>query len=144
VSREPATTREPLPVPVPEVTSETAEFWAATAEETLLLPRCEHCDTVIWYPRAFCPACASFDVTWFPASGRGTVYSFTIVRRPAPPYDRSGPFVVAYVELEEGPRVLTNVVECEPDEVEMGMPVEVVFHDTGEGRALYRFRPAGR
>jgi uncharacterized OB-fold protein len=140
---EQAPAREPLPVPVPDVTSETAVFWEATAEGTLLLPRCDHCDAVIWYPRAFCPVCASLDVTWFAASGRGTVYSFTVVRRPAPPYDRSGPFVVAYVELEEGPRVLTNIVECEPDAVEVDMPVEVVFHDTGEGRALYRFRPAG-
>jgi hypothetical protein len=132
---------EPLPTPVPEVTPETAAFWSATADATLLLPRCERCDTVIWYPRAFCPACGSLEVTWFPASGRGSVYSFTIIRRGAPPYDRSVPFIVAYVELAEGPRVLTNVVECEVDEVEVGMPVEVVFHETGEGPALYRFRP---
>ena len=72
------------------------------------------------------------------------MYSFTVIRRAVPPYAESAPFVVAYVELEEGLRILTNVVECEPDEVEIGMPVEVVFHDTGEERALYRFRPAGR
>jgi uncharacterized protein len=130
-----------LPIPVPEVTSETAAFWAATAEGTLLLPRCDHCDTVIWYPREFCPACGSLEVAWIPASGRGSVYSFTIIRRGAPPYDQSAPYVVAYVELAEGPRVLTNIVECDVDEVEIGMPVEVVFHDTGEGSALYRFRP---
>ncbi len=132
----------PLPTPVPEVTSETAGFWSATAEGTLLLPRCDHCDSVIWYPREFCPACGSLEVTWIPASGRGTVYSFTIIRRPVPPYEGAAPFVVAYVELEEGPRVLTNVVDCDVEEVEIGMPVEVVFHDTGEGSALYRFRPA--
>jgi hypothetical protein len=132
---------EPLPAPVADVTSETAEFWAATAEGTLLLPRCERCDTVIWYPRAFCPACASFDVTWFPASGRGTVYSFTVVRRPALPYDRSGPFVVAYVELDEGPRVLTNLVECEPDEVEIGMPVEVSLVRVDDELTLPAWRP---
>jgi uncharacterized protein len=131
----------PLPTPVPDVTAETEPFWSATAEGRLVLPRCEHCDAVIWYPRAFCPACGSLEVTWFDASGRGSVYSFTIVRRAAPPYDASAPFVVAYVELEEGPRVLTNIVECEPDDVEVGMPVEVEFHDTGEGPALYRFRP---
>jgi uncharacterized OB-fold protein len=135
--------REPeaLPVPVPDVTPETAAFWDATAQGTLLLPRCNRCDSVIWYPRTFCSVCASLDVTWFAATGRGTVYSFTVIRRPAPPYDRSAPFVVAYVELAEGPRILTNIVECAPDEVEIGMDVEVVFHDTGEGRALYRFRP---
>ena len=133
---------EPLPTPVPDVTPETEAFWAATAEGTLLLPHCTRCDTVIWYPRSFCPACGSLEVTWLPASGRGTVYSFTIVRRSAPPYDRAAPYVVAYVELDEGPRILTNVVECEPERVDVGMAVEVVFHDTGEGRALYRFRPA--
>jgi uncharacterized protein len=132
---------EALPAPVPDVTAETAEFWGGTARGELLLPRCERCGVVVWYPRAFCPACRSLDVTWFTASGRGTVYSFTVIRRGAPPYDRSTPFVVAYVELEEGPRVLTNVVDCDPDDVEVGMRVEVVFHDTGEGPALYRFRP---
>lgn len=132
---------EALPTPAPEVTTETAAFWSATADGTLLLPRCEHCDAVIWYPRAFCPACGSLDVTWVEASGRGTVYSFTVVRRGAPSYESAAPYVVAYVELEEGPRVLTNIVGCDVDDVEVGMPVEVVFHDTGQGSALYRFRP---
>jgi uncharacterized OB-fold protein len=133
-----------LPTPVPDVNPETTAFWDATASGTLLLPRCEHCDSIFWYPRAVCPSCGNLDVTWIPASGRGSVYSFTVIRRAVPPYAESAPFVVAYVELEEGLRILTNVVECEPDEVEIGMPVEVVFHDTGEERALYRFRPAGR
>jgi uncharacterized OB-fold protein len=135
---------DPLPTPVPDVTPETTAFWEATARGTLLLPRCAHCDRVFWYPRAVCPSCGNLDVTWVPASGRGSVYSFTVIRRAVPPYDAAAPFVVAYVELDEGVRILTNVVECESDEVEIGMPVEVVFHDTGEGRALYRFRPAGR
>lgn len=69
------------------------------------------------------------------------MYSFTIVRKGQMDFKEAGPFVVAYVELDEGPRVMTNIVDCEPGEVEVDMAVEVVFHDTGHGNALYRFRP---
>ena len=134
---------EALPTPVPEVTSETAAFWAATAEGTLLLPRCERCDTVIWYPRAFCPGVR--EPRRHVVRGERTRVRLQLHDHPAAARRRTTgrrPIVVAYVELEEGPRVLTNIVDCELDEVEIGMPVEVVFHDTGEGRALYRFRPA--
>ena len=74
--------------------------------------------------------------------GRGTVYSFSVVHRGPGPFSAAVPFVVAYVELAEGPRVLTNIVGCEPEEVHIGQPVSVVFCDTGEGSALYRFRPS--
>jgi hypothetical protein len=78
-----------------------------------------------------------------PASGRGTVYTFTVVHRSAVEGFRDAlPYVVAYIELEEGPRVLTNIVDCDPASVVVGMPVTVVFHDTGAGSALFRFRPA--
>ena len=132
----------PLPTPAPRTSLETEEFWKATAEGKLLLKRCDDCSTVIWYPRSFCPACSSMSTSWFEASGRGTVYTFTIVHKARGPWAGSAPYVTAYVELEEGPRVMTNVVDCEPSEVTVGMPVEVVFHDTGDGAALYRFRPA--
>jgi len=133
----------PLPVPTPAVSAEAEEFWAATAEGRLLLRRCDDCGTVIWYPRAHCPACGSQRTSWTQASGKGTVYTFTVVHRSMLEGFRDAlPYVIAYVELEEGPRVLTNVVECDPASVEVGMPVSVVFHDTGTGRALFRFRPA--
>ncbi len=132
-----------LPVPAPSPTAETAEFWAATARGTLLLPRCDECSTVIWYPRVFCPACGSQTVSWIEASGRGIIYSFTVARRGMGPYKDAAPYAVAYVELEEGPRIMTNVVDDDPGSLEVGMPVQVVFHDTGEGSALYRFRRAG-
>ncbi len=133
----------PLPVPTPAVSAEAEEFWAATAEGRLLLRRCDDCGTVIWYPRAHCPACGSQRTSWTQASGKGTVYTFTVVHRSMLEGFRDAlPYVIAYVELEEGPRVLTNVVDCDPASVEVGMPVSVVFHDTGTGRALFRFRPA--
>jgi uncharacterized OB-fold protein len=78
----------------------------------------------------------------FEASGKGTVYSYTVPRRGAGPYREAAPFVVAYVELEEGPRIMTNLVDIAIEDLAVGMPVEVVWHDTGQGNSLYRFRPA--
>ena len=133
-----------LPAPAPVVLPEVKQFWDATAEGRLLLPRCADCQTVIWYPRPYCPACASLNVVWFEASGRGSIYSFTVNRRgqaDLSAYREAGTYVLAYVELEEGPRVMTNIVDCDPESVKIGQPVQLVFHATGEGTALARFRP---
>jgi uncharacterized protein len=135
-----------LPTPAPVVLPEVKQFWDATAEGRLLLPRCVDCGTVIWYPRPYCPADASLKVEWFEASGRGTIYSFTVNRRgqaDLSAYREAGTYVLAYVELEEGPRMMTNIVDCDPESVQVGQRVEVVFHDTGQGTALPRFRPTG-
>lgn len=130
-----------LPAPAPLVTQANAAFWAATAEGRFQLQKCNACDTVIWFPRRECPSCWTNDITAFDASGKGTIYSFAIIRKGAMAYKEAGPFVVAYVELAEGPRVMTNIVDCPVDDVRVGMAVEVVWHDTGQGNALYRFRP---
>jgi uncharacterized OB-fold protein len=130
-----------LPTPAPLINVETKAFWDATVQGKLLLPRCASCNTFIWYPRKFCPECSSFDVTWVEASGRGTIYSFTVNRRGQGDY-RDMAYVLAYVELDEGPRMLTNIVDCDYDKVAVGQSVELVFHDTGKGVALPRFRPA--
>ena len=139
-----AVTERVLPAPAPPVQPEVKQFWDATAEGRLLLPRCTDCQGVIWYPRPYCPQCGSLKVEWIQASGRGTIYSFTVNRRgqaDMPEYRNAGTYVLAYVELEEGPRVMTNIVDCDPDSVAIGQAVEVVFHDTGQGNALPRFRP---
>ena len=130
------------PAPAPGVNPETRQFWDATAQGRLLLKRCLDCGSVIWYPRAICPDCASLRTEWFEASGRGRVYSYTTNYRGQGSYQDAGPYVLAYVELDEGPRVMTNVVGADADGLAVGMPVEVVFHDTGDGTALPRFRPA--
>ena len=130
-----------LPTPAPTVTQGNAAFWAATAEGRFQLQRCNECDTVLWFPRRHCPSCWTDNVSTFDASGKGVVYSFTVIRKGAMAYKESGPFVIAYVELAEGPRVMTNIVNCDVETVKVGMPVEVVWHDTGQGSALYRFRP---
>ena len=131
-----------LPAPAPLVTSTTKEFWAGTAEGRFILQRCDTCSEVAWFPRRECPYCWTETLTSFDASGKGFVYTFTIVRKGGEDFAQAAPFVVAYVQLAEGPRVLTNIVDCDVDSVAIGMPVEMVFHDTGKGNARYRFRPA--
>ena len=133
----------PLPVPGPDRTPDADEFWQATSEGRLVLAHCDECEEVIWYPRHMCPVCGGTAVSWVDASGHGTVYSFTVVYRSPGIFQSAVPYVVAYVELDEGPRVLTNIIDCDPEQVRIGQSVEVVFFDTGEGSALYRFRPAG-
>jgi uncharacterized protein len=134
-------TGAPLPVPAPERSPETDPFWSATAEGRLVLPNCDDCAAAIWYPRTLCPICGSTSVTWVEASGQGTIYSYTVMHRGPGRFRDVVPYVVAYVELAEGPRVLTNIVNCDPDRVHIGQSVSVAFFDTGEGSALYRFEP---
>ena len=130
-----------LPVPSPNPNLETQRFWDATAEDRLELPRCDDCDHVVWYPRERCDQCGSTAVTWFEASGRGTVYSCTVTRRIPGSWRVAAPFVLAYVELDEGPRVVTNIVGCDPETVHIGQSVQVVFDPTPDGPALLRFTP---
>lgn len=130
---------EELPAPEPPVTPETERFWDATLEGELLVRECGECSRVYHYPRKHCPDCASPNTEWIVSSGRGTVYSFTVSHQGGGEYVDSTPFVLAYVELEEGPRIMTNIVNCEPDSVSIGHSVSVVFHDTGGEAALPRF-----
>jgi uncharacterized OB-fold protein len=130
-----------LPTRAPTVNPETAPFWDATAEGRLLLLRCDDCGAVIWYPRGVCPDCHGRSTTWFEASGDAIVYSSTVTRRSQGGWRDAAPYVLAYVELAEGPRIMTNIVDCDPDDVHIGQAVTVVFHDTGEGLAVPRFRP---
>lgn len=120
-----------LPTSEPVVNPESLPFWEATTRDVLLLPRCEDCGTVIWHPRMFCPICHSRNVTWFEASGHGTIYSFTVSTRGQGPWAEVAPYVVAYVELDEGPRLLTNIVDCDPAALAIGQEVQVVFDDAG-------------
>jgi uncharacterized OB-fold protein len=133
-----------LPTPAPNVTVETEPFWDATAEGIFLLQRCLTCGVLIWYPRYACPDCHGTATAWEQASGRATVYSYTVVSRGVAEYLGSSPFIFAVVELEEGPRITTNIVQCALDAVHIGQAVEVVFADTGQGSSLTRFRPVVR
>jgi uncharacterized OB-fold protein len=128
-----------MPIGTPRPNEDTSSFWAATAEGRFELQRCADCGTVIWWPRAICPACSSFNLETFDAAGTGRVYSYTVVHRSVGRWRDATPYVLAYVELDEGPRVMTNIVDCDPAEVSVDAAVRVVFHDTGEGSALPRF-----
>ena len=137
-----AVTERMLPAPAPNVLPEVKPFWDATAEGRLVLPQCVECQTLVWYPRPFCPACGSLKVSWIAASGRGTVYSYTVIRQN---FSRSFrhliPYVVALVDLEEGPRLMTNIVGCEPADVSVGMPVQVRFERVSDDASLPVFTP---
>lgn len=130
--------------PRPRPTEVTQPFWSATAEGRFLIQRCDGCGTAQFYPKVSCTTCGSLQLSWEDASGRGTVFTFSIARRPThPAFNEAGDYVVAIVELAEGPKVTTNIVGCDPEEVEVGQAVEVVFEDVGEdGIALPLFRLA--
>jgi uncharacterized OB-fold protein len=129
-----------LATPDPEIAPELAEFWAATSQGRFLIRRCTACGEAHWYPRLVCPFCHSTQTEWEDASGRGTVYTFSVVRRGIGDY-AAAPYVLAYVELAEGPRMMTNIVDCDVDAVQVGQPVQVVFHRASANAALPRFRP---
>jgi uncharacterized OB-fold protein len=130
-----------LPAPAPVVNPEAAPYWQAAAEGRLSLQRCAGCGVVVWYPRGLCPECGEAELPWFDASGLGVIYSFTVNRRGMGEYADAAPYVLAYVEIEEGPRMLTNIVGCDPETVAVGDPVRAVFDPVGDGVALVRFAP---
>ncbi len=133
--------RKPLPQPTPE----TQPFWDGTKAGELRLQRCDACSNVIFPPRPFCPKCASRSVSWFKASGRGKLWSYVINHRPAPGFEQDAPYAIAVVKLDEGPQMMTNIVDCPqtPEALQLDMPVEVVFEAVSEAISLPKFRPAG-
>jgi len=129
------------PVPVP--TEDTAYFWERCRARELVLQRCVACGRVQFYPRALCTGCLSDRLEWIPASGRGEVHSFTTVfRAPTQAFQDQAPYVVAVIELKEGVRLISQVVGCAPDQLAIGMPVEVVFEEVSDAITLPKFQPA--
>ena len=120
------------PRPCPEVTPETERFWRGASEGRYLLCECRKCGLIYHYPRALCPDCFSNDIAWREASGEGVLYSYSVAREVSGWPDDALPLVVAYVELTEGPRVMTNVVDCDPEAVSVGAPVCVRFVPTDD------------
>jgi len=134
---------KPSRKPLPRIDEESRGYWEALARHELYFQRCRDCGTKRFYPRALCPACLSSATEWVRASGRGTVYSFTVTyQNQAPGFREELPYVLAIVELDEGVRMMTNVVGCAPDAVRVGMRVEVVFEDVTPEITLAKFRPA--
>ncbi len=132
--------------PTPLVSEETRGYWEGCGRGEIVLQRCRACGVVQHRPRAVCASCLGGQIEHFVASGRGHVYTYTVTHQnQVPGFREACPYVLAYVELEEGPRLLTNVVGCEVDQVRIGLPVEVDFaavEDSREAIAVPRFRPA--
>jgi uncharacterized OB-fold protein len=128
--------------PVPVVQPWARRFWDAAREHRLELQHCDACQRWIFYPRLACPHCGADEPGWRQASGRGSIYSFTVVRANAPSaFTRSLPYVVAVIRLAEGVQLLSNIVQCDPATLVCDQPVEVVFEKLNEEFTLPRFRP---
>ena len=131
--------------PIPESTPETEEFWAGARRGELRIQRCNACGKAYFFPRPFCPNCSSKDVAWFTASGRGKLYSYVINHRPAYGFQDYVPYVIAVVQLDEGPRMMTNIVGVEPtpENLPIDLPVEVTWEKQDDTITLPIFRPIG-
>ncbi|RAI60084.1 Zn-ribbon domain-containing OB-fold protein [Roseicella frigidaeris] len=124
-------------IPAPLTNPETEPFWAAAREGRFLLRACTACGKAHWYPRAVCPFCMSEKTEWREASGRGTIYSVSVMKRAPEVY------AVAYVTLEEGPTMMTNIVDCDFDALAIGQAVALTWRPTqGDGPPYPQFRPA--
>jgi len=128
----------PREVRPPTASPETQPFWDACAQGKFLIKRCAVCGEPHFHPRSSCPFCHAEDTRWEEASGEGEIYAFTVVRR-----SPTGPYATAYVELNEGPRVFTNIVRCDFDALRVGQKVAVVFQPAGEGAFVPMFAPVG-
>jgi uncharacterized OB-fold protein len=128
----------PLPAPTPE----TRHFWEGTKAGELRLQRCDSCSHTYFPPRPFCPKCAARKVSVVKAAGKARLHSYVIHHRPAPGF--TPPYAIAVVELEEGPRMMTNIVGCPqtPDALVLDMPLEVTFEKQSEQVTLPFFKPA--
>ena len=132
--------QKPLPVADPV----TRPFWESVQRRAMELQRCDACGRFIFYPRGVCPHCLSDNLSWRPAQGTGEVHAFTIVHRhPNPAFAGDIPYVVALIELDEGVRMMSNLVgvAADPAEVKVGMPVEVTYEAVTDEVTLPKFRP---
>ena len=129
-----ATAERKIPAPPPN--PETKAFWEAASQGKLLIKRCKACGQAHYYPRALCPFCGSDATEWQAAAGSGTVYSYSVMRRAEVPY------AIAYVTLDEGVTMMTNLVDCSLDAIRIGQRVRVVFKPTDGGAPVPMFTPA--
>jgi len=129
--------------PLPHLDEENRAWWEALQRHELYIQKCANCGDLRYYPRALCTSCMSSQVQWIKCSGRATVYTFTTTyQNQAAGFRESLPYIMAYVELEEGLKMLTNLVDCQPEQAKIGMPVEVVYEDVTPAVTLAKFRPA--
>ncbi|QFZ84007.1 DNA-binding protein [Variovorax paradoxus] len=125
------------PLAAPIIDAATAPFWRAAAEGSLLIKHCPACGQTHWYPRSLCPYCMSDALEWQPACGLGTIYSVSVTRAANP-----APYAIAYVRLDEGVTMLSNIVDCDLDTLRIGDRVKVCFKAAEGGHAIPMFTPA--
>ena len=123
-------------IPAPEANPETRPFWEAAADGRLLIGKCRSCGKPHYYPRAICPLCGSDATELIQASGHGAVYSYSVMRRVPVPY------ALAYVTLDEGVTMMTNIVDCDLDAIRIGQRVRVAFKPSEGGPPVPMFTPA--
>ena len=131
--------------PIPKATPETEEFWAGARRGELRIQRCRSCGKAYFFPRPFCPNCSSKDVEWFTASGKAKLYSYVIAHRAAYGFEDYAPYAIAVVQLDEGPRMMTNItgVEITPENLPIDMPVEVGWEKLDDDITIPLFKPLG-
>lgn len=129
--------------PVPTVSGETKPFWDAARRDELMIQRCGDCNQYQWYPRGFCSICWSSNIEWVKSAGRGKVWTFTITRQNrAPGFKEDLPYVVALVELDEGVKMFTNIINCDPETVKIGMAVKLTWVAPSDDLHIPYFEPA--
>lgn len=128
-------------VPVPVADDDTKWFWEACRGHRLLFQKCRACGMVRWPPSLACPSCYSGETDLITASGKGTIYSFAVYRKPFDPaFEDQVPYVTAVVQLTEGPMILSNIVGCSPSDITCDAPVEVVWEDVTDTVSLPKFK----
>ncbi len=125
---------------IPRFTVWGKPFWEAAKKRELVVQECVDCGKKNYPPTPHCPSCLSLNLKWVRVSGKGKIYSYSIVYEYPPPGFKT-PYIIALIDLEEGVRMLSNIVDCKPEDVKIGMEVEVVFEDITENFTLPKFRP---
>lgn len=128
----------------PRPSEASAAYWEATRDKRLVLQWCLDCNAPVHFPRVVCPGCLGSKFDYREASGRATVHAVVVEHRPPSPFDDDQPYAVALVELDEGVRMVTNIVACPPMDVTPGMSVRVTWEALSDGRHLPLFEPEGR
>jgi uncharacterized protein len=128
--------------PAPEVTKHAAPFWAAARERRLVIQHCPKCGQYQHYPRPWCTNCLNDNLEFVESPGFGTIYTFTVIRRAAnPAFAGRVPYVLAFVDLDEGVRFVSNIVDCDPDAIAIGQRVQARFEDVDDEHTVVLFAP---
>lgn len=128
--------------PLPEINPTNRPFWQGARDGKLVVQQCTSCESVVYPPRIACPHCFA-DVEWIESEGTGKVFTYGVVHRPSKPqvFDQRAPLITAVIELTEGGKILTNLVECDPEDVQIGMEVRVLFEEIAEQISIPQFTP---